>query len=81
MQGSLLVVCNPFKGMMDFFAYPLALSSIGIYKACGVSSKLLVIPVCDILRKCYLIPCDPLQQSLYPCALFPLIHAVTDEQM
>lgn len=81
MKGSLFIVCNPFKGLTDLFAYPLPSSSIGIYKASGVSKELLVMSVSEIMCKCFFLPCNPVGPSMYPCALLPLVHSVTDEQM
>lgn len=79
-NGSVHIVCHPLLGLTDLFMYPLPSSSIGIYKATGLSKHAIatVVAVSDIVCKCICIPCDP-QKTMYPGALFLLNHSLVDE--
>ena len=72
------VVCKSFVGLTDLFVYPLQSSSIGIYEASDVQKQNFVVPVFDVTGKCVFLPRNPLQKSLYPCALIPLLHSRDD---
>lgn len=78
-SGSLYVVCKRFKSLTDVFTYPLASSSIGIFRAARMYKQLFVFPVSHILSKCVCFPASDTSQShsaSHHYNIFPVVHTV-----
>jgi len=67
---SVLLIGNKFHQIEDYYSYPLPSSTLGILKVSNLDNVRHIIPLENILAKCWLMPDDP----VFLCV--PLLHTM-----